>query len=127
MVCKNYSITKKATQMLVKSVSINAIILIRTLDVRVKLIPRYKGRLEMILSRDLCFVALTLKVAPCPSSCGKLQMWWKVVEEDGKRVLKEIPEDEGERAQRVIEDGGDEGVSKLEGERILLFPLCAGR
>ncbi|KAM5539232.1 hypothetical protein V8D89_007105 [Ganoderma adspersum] len=42
------------------------------------------------------------------------QVWWKVVEEDGKRVLREISEDEGERAQRVIEDRDEEGISQIE-------------
>ncbi len=43
------------------------------------------------------------------------QAWWKIVEEDGKRIMVEISEDEGERAQRRVEDGDFERVSQIEG------------
>ncbi|KAI1797107.1 hypothetical protein LXA43DRAFT_1147952 [Ganoderma leucocontextum] len=42
------------------------------------------------------------------------QMWWKIAEEDGRRTMVEISEDEGERAQRVVEDGDFEDVSQIE-------------
>ena len=56
-------------------------------------------------------------------------MWWKIVEEDGQRKLVEISEDEGERAQRVLEeqDGDVEGISQVEGECIDSAPALAYR
>ena len=43
-------------------------------------------------------------------------MWWKIVEEDGRRVMVEISADEGERVKREVELQEDEEMLQIEGE-----------
>ncbi|KAI1797108.1 hypothetical protein LXA43DRAFT_1147957 [Ganoderma leucocontextum] len=54
------------------------------------------------------------------------QMWWKIVEEEGQRVMVEISEDEGERAKREVELQDDEEMLRIEGECVPSPPLRAG-
>ena len=56
------------------------------------------------------------------------QVWWKIIEEDGERKMVEISEDEGESAQRVLEeqDGKADGIAQVEGECIPCRCLAYG-
>lgn len=48
--------------------------------------------------------------------CIKKQCWWRVVNHEGRRVLVEISEEEGEEAQRVIEAGQDDMTAQIDRE-----------
>ncbi|PIL35280.1 hypothetical protein GSI_02005 [Ganoderma sinense ZZ0214-1] len=54
------------------------------------------------------------------------RMWWKIVEEGGRRVMVEILADEGERVKREVELQDDEEMLRIEGEFVLYLMLCTG-
>ena len=56
--------------------------------------------------------------------CIREQRWWKIVQEGGERRMVQISENEGECAQRMIEENGSETTTEVEGECVSCYHLA---